>query len=259
VPTLRTPDDAARQPDGTPTALLTGHGTFMGLDLLVAPGVLVPRAETELLGRTAVAALDALADAAAAAAGSGEAGPPRVVDVCCGAGNLACAIATQVPGARVWAADVTASCVDTARRNVERLGLDGRVSVHRGDLLGALDGLGLEGGVDMVVANPPYISTARLTGGDRRHLLAHEPIEAFDGGPYGLTIHQRLTREAPAFLRTGGLLLFEFGLGQQRQVELLFRRARTFADVRFVSDGAGEPRVAVARLAAAAGSGPAAT
>ena len=256
MPTLRTPDDAARQPDGTPTAQLTGHGTFMGLDLLVAPGVLVPRAETELLGRTAVEALDALA---AAPAAGGKAGPPRVVDVCCGAGNLACAIATRVPGARVWAADLTAACVDTTRRNVERLGLDGRVSVQRGDLLGALDGLGLEGNVDMVVANPPYISTARLTGGDRRHLLAHEPIEAFDGGPYGLTIHQRLTREAPAFLRTGGLLLFEFGLGQQRQVELLFRRARTFADVRFVSDGAGEPRVAVARLAAAAGSGPAAT
>jgi release factor glutamine methyltransferase len=250
VPTLRTPDDAARRPDGTPTALLTGHETFMGLDLLVTPGVLVPRVETELLGRTAVEALDALA-------GNDDAGP-RVVDVCCGAGNLACAIATRVAGARVWAADLTEACVDTARRNVERLGLDRRVSVHRGDLLGALDGLELAGTVDMVVANPPYISTARLTEGDRQHLLAHEPIEAFDGGPYGLSIHQRLTREAPTVLRAGGLLLFEFGLGQQRQVELLFRRARAFADVRFVSDAAGEPRVAVARLAGTAGPGPAA-
>jgi release factor glutamine methyltransferase len=252
VPTLRPPDDAARQPDGTPTALLTGHEAFMGLDLLVAPGVLVPRAETELLARTAVDALQALAGP------SGDAAAPRVVDVCCGAGNLACAIATRVPGARVWAADLTEACVDTARRNVARLRLDGRVSVHRGDLLGALDGLGLAGTVDMVVANPPYISTARLTEGDRRHLLAHEPIEAFDGGPYGLSIHQRLTREAPAILGAGGLLLFEFGLGQQRQVELLFRRARAFAEVRFVGDAAGEPRVAVARLAGAAATGPAA-
>ena len=231
-------DQAARQPDGTPTAYLTGHQSFLGIDLVVAPGALVPRRETEILGRAAIEVIsERFPDA------------PRVVDVCCGVGNLGCAIATHVPSARVWASDLTDTCVTVARRNVDDLGLGDRVAVHRGDLLGAFDGLGLEGTIHAVVANPPYISSARLSEGDRRALVAHEPREAFDGGPYGLTIHQRLIREAPRVLRDLGVLLFEFGLGQERQVELLFRRARAYQDVRFVSDADGNPRVAVAQLA----------
>jgi release factor glutamine methyltransferase len=193
------------------------------------------------------AALDVIAEQGA--------GAPRVVDLCCGVGNLACAIATHVPGARVWASDLTESCVAQAQGNVDRLGLGGRVSVHRGDLLGAFDGLALAGTIDVVVANPPYISSGRLTDGDRQVLVAHEPREAFDGGPYGLTIHQRMIKEAPQVLHGRGVLLFEFGLGQERQVELLFRRARAYQGVRFVADDDGNPRVAIAALAGAAGPG----
>lgn len=233
-------DQADRQPDGTPTAYLTGQETFLGIDLVVAPGALVPRRETEILGR---AAIEVLAER------FGDA--PRVADVCCGVGNLGCAIASHVPGARVWSSDLTDSCVALARRNVDQLGLGDRVAVHQGDLLGAFDGLGLDGTIDVVVANPPYISSARLSEGDRQSLVAHEPLEAFDGGPYGLTIHQRLIKEAPRVLNDRGVLLFEFGLGQQRQVELLFRRARAYDNVRFVSDDEGNPRVAVADLAPA--------
>lgn len=238
VRTTHAHDQADRQPDGRPTAYLTGRETFLGIELIVAPGALVPRRETEILGR---AALDVLRERFPRA--------PRVADVCCGVGNLGCAIAAHVPDARVWASDLTDGCITLARRNVDHLGLGDRVAVHQGDLLGAYDGLGLDGTLDVVVANPPYISTARLTDGDRRSLEAHEPREAFDGGPYGLTIHQRLIREAPQVLRGRGVLLFEFGLGQERQVELLFRRAKAYESVRFVDDDDGHPRVAVATLA----------
>jgi release factor glutamine methyltransferase len=98
----------------------------------------------------------------------------------------------------------------------------------------------------MVVANPPYISTARLAK-DRATLLEREPIEAFDGGPYGISVHQRLVRDAVAVLRPGGWLLFEIGLGQERQVKLLFDRAKSYTGVEFVADAEGRPRVAVAR------------
>lgn len=210
----------------------------MGVELELAPGVLVPRQETELLGERAVSALRAMG------------GEPLVVDMCCGSGNLALAIAATLPSARVWGADLTNDTVALARRNARRLGLGERVDIRQGDLFGALAGQGLEGRVDMVVCNPPYISTTRLEG-ESAHLLENEPREAFDGGPYGISIHQRLVREAPAFLRPGGWLMFEFGEGQHRQVAALVARIRAYEPVTFAEDGQGRPRVAIARRLAA--------
>lgn len=204
---------------------------FMGVELELAADVLVPREETELLGMKAVSILK---DGTAA---------PVVIDMCCGSGNLAVGIASEVPSARVWGADLTDSTVALARRNVERLGVGARVSIRQGDLFAALADDGLEGSVDMIVCNPPYISTGRLEG-DRAHLLDSEPREAFDGGPYGISIHQRLIRDAPAFLKPGGWLLFEFGEGQDRQAAALLSRAKAYETVTFANDRDGKPRVA---------------
>ena len=151
----------------------------------------------------------------------------RVIDMCCGAGNLACAIAVHAPGVRVWASDLTDGCVSWTKRNVEQLGLGERVEVYQGDLFASLADKGLEGTVDIVVCNPPYISSGRLAG-DRAELLENEPREAFDGGPYGLNIHQRVMADAPRFLKPGGWLLMEFGLGQHRQVKILLERSDQF-------------------------------
>ena len=211
-----------------------GTTRFMGLTLQVAKGALVPREETELLGRAAIEAL------------AGREGELRVVDMCCGSGNLACAIASLVPGARVWACDLTDECMKVAFANVTQLGLQARVSVLQGDLFAALAGRGLEETVDVVVCNPPYISTGRLEK-ERQELLGAEPREAFDGGPYGLTIHQRVIKEALPFLRPQGMLVFEIGLGQERQLELLFRRAKAYTATEQRRDDAGQVRVVSAR------------
>jgi release factor glutamine methyltransferase len=213
----------------------TGRRKFMSIDLLVAPGALVPRAETEILGNAAVERLRALDEP-----------EPWVIDMCCGSGNLASAIAVHVPRARVWASDLTDGAVVVARQNVAALGLGGRVTVVQGDLFAPLGGLGLEGRIDLVVCNPPYISTARLAK-DRALLLEHEPREAFDGGPYGLTIHQRVIKEALAFLKTGGYLSFEIGEGQERQVSLLFERSRAYHPIEQRADAASQPRVISAK------------
>jgi len=212
-----------------------GHVSFMGIDLLVAQGARVPREETELLGHTAVSVLREQGYAEA-----------RVIDMCCGAGNLACAIASLVPDVRVWASDLTLACVEVARRNVVHTGLGDRVQVLQGDLFAAFAGLGLGQTIDVIVCNPPYISEKRLEG-DRASLLVHEPREAFAAGPYGLGIHQRVVKEAAAFLKPQGWLLFEFGLGQERQVQMLFDRSKLYGDVRLVRNQAGEPRVAIAQ------------
>ncbi len=204
---------------------------FMGVDLELAPGVLVPREETELLGRTSIGLID------------GKVENPMVIDMCCGSGNLALAIATHSASAQLWACDLTDETVSLAKRNAERCGVSDRLRVVQGDLFGGLSEEDLEGKIDLIVCNPPYISTQRLEG-DSAHLLDNEPREAFDGGPYGISIHQRLVRDALAFLKPGGWLAFEFGEGQHRQAAALLARARGYEPAAFAEDAAGLPRVA---------------
>jgi HemK-like putative methylase len=226
--------------DGSTVADTLGRGKvrFLGLELVAAPGALVARKETETLGEKAV---ELVRERTAAS------GPQLVIDMCTGSGNLACAIAKLVPGTRVHASDLTAGCVSVARRNVEALGLGASVTVHQGDLFAPLAGdASLLGEVDVVVCNPPYISTGKLEK-DRAELLDTEPREAFDGGPYGISIHQRVVRDALAFLRPGGMLCFEIGAGQARQVILLFTRAKDYEPVVEVTDQAGEVRVLYAK------------
>ena len=230
-------DMARQRASGVPLANLTGKTTFMGMELDIEPGVLVARAETELLAKTAVEILGLIRH-------KRKDDRLRVIDMGCGSGNLSCAIAKMVPGVFVYASDLSEKCTTLTARNVGRHRLESQVSVTRGDLLEPLTGRNLEGSIDMVVSNPPYISSTRLKG-DRAFLLSHEPIEAFDGGPFGITIQQRLIKEAVGFLKPGGYLLFEFGVGQHRQVKGLFDRTGLYENVTFAADEAGEERVAI--------------
>jgi release factor glutamine methyltransferase len=137
-------------------------------------------------------------------------------------------------------------CVAVTRRNVEHVGVSDRVAVAQGDLFAGLAGFGLESSIDSVVCNPPYISQGKLAT-DRAELLEHEPREAFDGGPFGISVQQRVVKDSIAFLRPGGALLFEIGLGQERQVRMLFERARAYEDIQYVANAAGEVRVVSGR------------
>jgi release factor glutamine methyltransferase len=211
-----------------------GCQQFLGLGLLCGEGALVPRAETELLALTAI---DALRLAAS----------PMVIDVCCGVGNLACAIATYVPQAHVWATDLTDDCVRWTRRNVDQLSLGARIDTVQADLFKGLEGKGLEKRIDLIICNPPYISTGRLAT-DRAGLIKDEPREAFDAGPYGLSIHLRVVAEAPKFLKPSGWLMMEFGLGQSVQVRRLLERRRAFDEITLVNDASGCPRVVAGRV-----------
>jgi release factor glutamine methyltransferase len=231
----RARDLAIARARGTPLAHLTTQASFMGVDVFVAPGALIPRDETELLGRSALDVLKTLPS------------EPRLIDMCCGSGNLAVGIASNHATVRVWASDLTDGAVGVARTNVDRLGLADRIDVRQGDLFAPLAGCGLEGTMDVVVCNPPYVSTGKL-GKERAFLLDHEPREAFDGGPYGISIFQRVVRDATSFLKPGGHLLFEFGVGQEKQVTLLLARTNRYDSPVVVRDSAREPRVLVARM-----------
>jgi release factor glutamine methyltransferase len=209
-----------------------GYQTFMGLQLKVTPNVLIPRRETELLGVTACREVTGIAQ-------------PRIIDMCTGSGNLACALGFNLPGAVIWACDASAECVRLTRANAEAVGVRSRVTAIESDLFEGLRGMGLEHSVDLVVCNPPYISSRRLDS-QSSWLLNREPRQAFDGGPYGINIMTRLVRTAPEFLRENGVLAFEFGEGQHTLVMRLIEATGVYHSVRLVSNTEGIPRVALA-------------
>lgn len=207
-------DLVARKREGVPLAYITGRQSFLGLDLLTSPAALIPRKETEILGR---AALRYLRERSLV--------QPEVVvvDVCTGSGNLALAYAHHVRTARVFGSDLSGEAVELARRNAEFTGLEERVRFLAGDLFSPLGGLGLEGEVDLVSCNPPYISSGKVAKMPQEIAL-HEPRLAFDGGVLGISIVTRLMSEAPRFLKPGGALCFELGLGQGDLLELRLNR-----------------------------------
>ncbi len=226
----------AQRVAGTPLAHLTGRQHFMGLELLAGKEALIPRKETELLGRAALDVLQTLA------AGRDEV---IVVDVCTGSGNLALALASHVPQARVFGADLSGEAVALAQRNARHLGLQERVEFRAGDLLTPFDEPAFHDRLGLLVCNPPYISSKKVDSMPGE-IIGHEPRLAFDGGPLGIRIVERLTREAPRFLAAGGFLIFEVGLGQGPALLRRLAGNRGYTTLKSFADEAGEIRVILA-------------
>jgi len=223
---------------GIPLAHLTGRQRFMGIELMTSKAALVPRKETELLGSASVAMLQQIAE--------GQ-GAVTVIDVCTGAGNLALALATYEPKARVYASDLSVEAVELARHNGEMLSLGDRVEFRQGDFLEPFADGHFDHRVDLLVCNPPYISSGKV-GTMPSEIISHEPALAFDGGPFGVKILQRLISEAPRYLRRGGWLGFEVGLGQGKAIMDRLRRNQDYADLAGVVDTTGAIRAVVARV-----------
>ena len=228
----------AQRFSGTPLAHLTGWQRFMGMELMASREALVPRKETELLGTLALTVLRQL---------TRDQRTARVIDVCTGAGNLAVTFATHVPAAQVYASDLSVEAVQLARRNGAMLGLGNRVEFRQGDFLNPFADGQFDRNIDLLVCNPPYISTGKVSTMPTE-IIGHEPSLAFDGGPFGVKILQRLLTEAPLYLRAGGWLAFEVGLGQGPALMDRLRRNPAYADVAGVVDAAGAVRAVVARV-----------
>jgi release factor glutamine methyltransferase len=178
-----------RRLTGEPLAWITGSTVFCGIEIAVAPGVYVPRWQSEDLARRAVARFDP----------SGTA-----VDLCTGSGALAVVLARAYPAARVLASDLDAAAVACARSN--------GVETYHGDLFGPLP-VEILNAVDLVTAVVPYVPTPALA------LLAHDTLVfespfAYDGGREGIDLLRRVVADSPSYLRRGGALLVELGGGQ---------------------------------------------
>ncbi len=220
----------ARRAAREPLQYLTGVQEFWSLAFEVTPAVLIPRPETEGLVE-AFLRLNRAPD-------------PIVMDIGTGSGCLAIVAAREIPGARVYATDVSSDALEVARRNAATHGVAGRIDFRRGDLFGPFRGAGLDGLVDFIVTNPPYVSDADLPG-LMPEVRDHEPRAALLGGPDGLDAHRRLARESPEFLKPGAHLLAEIGLGQEPVARALYGGQSRLDLVSILPDLAGIPRVLI--------------
>ena len=216
-----------------PLQHLTGTAAFRHVELAVGPGVFVPRMETELLAGWAVEHAQAMARA-------GE--EPVVVDLCTGSGAIAASVAHEVPGARVHAVELDPAAHAWAERNLAGSGVDLRL----GDMAEAFSDL--DGTVDVVVCNPPYIPLEAWAS-VAPEARDHDPALALWSGEDGLEAFRVLERVAARLLRSGGWLGAEHADVQGESAPGVFSATGRWREVRDHRDLAGRDRYLTARLA----------
>ncbi|MEA5050250.1 MAG: peptide chain release factor N(5)-glutamine methyltransferase [Oscillospiraceae bacterium] len=218
----------ARRLAGEPLQYIAGSWPFLDFELLVGPGVLIPRDETQTAVETALGRLSPLA-------------APRAVDLCAGSGCIAFAIKRAIPGCSVTAVEHSGEACAWLLRNRARLGCD--VEAVQADVFGFEASLP-DGSCDVIVSNPPYLTPRELA--DNRAELGAEPPEAFLGGEDGLRFYRGIIPRYKDKLRPGGSMVFEIGASQGREVASLFS-ANGYADVELRRDMYGNMRVAAAK------------
>ena len=221
-----------RRLEGEPVAYITGTWEFYGMPMVITPDVLIPRMDTEILVDTVKELL------------IGRKMNARILDLCCGSGCIACAIAKELPATKLVAVDISASALQVCRQNISMNRLSSRVLCMQADALSSPP-LGL-GQFDMLVSNPPYISSAEILGLDPS-VRDHEPIWALDGGEDGLKFYKGIIKHWKTVLKPGGFIVLEVGEGEAETVRSMLL-AGGFGEGEFRQDTGGCDRVVIAKL-----------
>ncbi len=225
----------AQRLGGVPLAHLIGRQHFLGLELLASPDALIPRTETEILVKLALDTVQL--------SNSSEL---KILDVCTGSGNVALALAAALPHARVFAADLSAQAVQLARRNAEFVGLQSQLEFAAGDLCNPFNEPEHLASFNLITCNPPYIMANNVKKMPKE-IADHEPALAFDGGPMGIAIIERIIQEAHPLLREGGYLCLEVGAGQGPFIDKRLKKSGLYQEVKTACDHQGQVRALAAR------------
>jgi release factor glutamine methyltransferase len=215
---------------GIPLAYVVGEKEFWSLPFKVAPGVLIPRPETELLVEKVVEL----------SSGVNE----LVIDIGTGAGNIAVALAKELTGVQILATDISPEALKTARLNASLHNVTS-IAFVEGDLFSPLKEQNLEGRCDFIVSNPPYVPQSQWET-LQDDIRLHEPKTALISGETGLEIIAKLVTGAPRFLKQRGYLGVEIGFDQQEDVVYLFDKE--WAGVDCFKDLNGIPRLIIAQI-----------
>jgi len=214
-----------------PTAYILGHKEFYGLEFEVTPDAIIPRSETETL-------VELVLDRARSASARGM----RIADIGVGCGAIAVALAVNLSEAEIIAIDISPWALALARRNAQRHTVADRIRLLEGDLLEPLDAP-----VDVIVANLPYVRSGDFEAAPPE-INEHEPRLGLDGGPDGLRLIERMLRDAPPCLKSGGALFAEISEEQGKGALSLARESFPEARIEVKRDLSGLDRVLAVRL-----------
>src|SRR3990172_3733111 len=216
-----------------PSQYILGEVEFRGLLFKVNREVLIPRPETELLVEEAVNSVcSGIKDVS-------------VLDLCTGSGCIAICIAKEIKergGLKIYAVDISGGAIAIARKNAERHRVEEKITFLVGDLFSVIEPLGLEGKIDLIVSNPPYVSKEAMER-LQPEIKGYEPVLALYGGEDGLDFYRRIIREAPRYLKQQGGLIMEIGFNQAGHVRSLFEKEKVFSRIEVKRDLAGIGRI----------------
>ncbi|MFW6377968.1 MAG: peptide chain release factor N(5)-glutamine methyltransferase, partial [Bacillota bacterium] len=222
-----------KRAQGTPVSYLTQKKEFMSLEFHVEPGVLIPRPETEELVEKILKIVREDTELSG-----------KIVDVGTGSGAILVSLLYYLPDAKGIGIDISDQAVRVAKENIKKFKLSQRAGLLKGDLLEPL--LPKRAGeIDLVVSNPPYISTKDYKNLDKD--IKSEPEEALHAGKDGLDIYRRLIPQARKLLRDNGLLALEIGDQQGEAIGNLFSKLEGWDDFQLLKDGAGKDRFVFVR------------
>jgi len=213
-----------------PVAYLTGRTEFYSLELEITADCLIPRPETELLVQRAIEFLRT------------RSGVQYICDLCTGSGCIAVAIAKNVPDARVTATDISSAALEVAARNVEKHRLNEHVRLLCGDLFEPVIKQLDVNQFDLIVCNPPYVSTAEYEILDK-NVKDYEPESALLAGADGLDIYRRIIDKVYDFLKPGAALMLEIGYAQGPAVRELLEQTGAFAQIKIEKDHQDNDRI----------------
>lgn len=212
--------------DKMPVKYILEECEFMGIDLYIKPGVLIPRTDTEILVESVIEDIK-------------DKSYTKICDLCCGSGAIGIAIASLVNNVDLECYDISPIAEEVTRKNIKKLELQEKVNYKHSDLLE--EAVKENKKYDVIVSNPPYIKEEEI---DKlmEDVKNYEPRLALSGGEDGLNFYRKITEQAISCLNNGGLLAFEIGHDQREAVEQIMLE-KGFKDIQCLKDLGGNDRV----------------
>lgn len=213
---------------GMPVQYITGHQEFMSLNFFVDQSVLIPRPETEILVEEVLRVISTF---------------PKeqivyIADMGTGSGCIAISIAKSTENTLIKAVDISEEALKVAGKNAQELGVADRIGFMRSDMFENITGESF----DIIVSNPPYISS-EVIDGLQVEVREYEPNIALDGGRDGLDYYRRIITDGCGYLKPGGKMMFEIGCEQGEAIWELVNKSGYYKDFRIVKDLAGKNRI----------------